>query len=142
LKDGVNNKCTKCSGNKPPSRKDNYCIECRREYNRAWERKNREKRRKCRQLPENRYVSKKKQRLKRYGLTLDEWNDMRVNQSFKCKICGTHETDCQQETLCVDHCHTTGKVRGLLCHTCNRAIGLLKDDVSLLLDAVKYLKEA
>lgn len=42
--------------------------------------------------------------------------------------------------LVVDHCHVTGKVRGLLCHNCNRALGLLKDSVDNLSKAIDYLK--
>ena len=44
--------------------------------------------------------------------------------------------------LVVDHCHATGKVRGLLCHNCNRALGLLKDKISVLKNAIQYLEGA
>jgi hypothetical protein len=44
--------------------------------------------------------------------------------------------------LMVDHCHATGKVRGLLCHNCNRALGLLKDDKSTIRRALEYLEGA
>lgn len=42
--------------------------------------------------------------------------------------------------LVVDHCHKTGRIRGLLCHNCNRALGLLQDDVGVLRKAIGYLK--
>ena len=68
----------------------------------------------------------------RYGLTYEEAMEIRRSP---CQICG------QSNELChVDHCHTTGKVRGALCPQCNTAIGLLKDDVDLLLNAVEYLQ--
>ena len=121
-------------------RKDDWCKECRRGYNRIWESKNREKRKVPRQTKEAAKKSRKKHRLKKYDLTLDQWNKMREDQNFKCFICETHEEKCQQNTLCVDHCHDTGKVRGLLCHTCNRSIGLLNDSVETLEKAILYLK--
>ena len=43
--------------------------------------------------------------------------------------------------LCVDHCHTTGNVRGLLCDTCNTALGKFRDNIDLLNEAIKYLKK-
>ena len=54
----------------------------------------------------------------------------------ECQICSsTHK-------LCIDHCHVTGKVRGMLCNSCNRGIGLLKDNPEVLMAAVKYLSNA
>ena len=47
--------------------------------------------------------------------------------------------DCSSGTLVVDHKHSTGEVRGLLCHNCNRALGLLKDDPKVLQKAMNYL---
>lgn len=49
--------------------------------------------------------------------------------------------DCSSGALVVDHDHTTGKVRGLLCHNCNRALGLLQDNKSYLQSAINYLKK-
>lgn len=69
---------------------------------------------------------------KRYGVTEEEIVD--VLDKKCCEICGATET-----RLCIDHCHETGKIRGLLCETCNTAIGKLKDDVQILKNAVKYL---
>lgn len=64
-----------------------------------------------------------------------------------CKICKRPETTVdgrygKVRTLSVDHCHKTGRVRGLLCEGCNRALGLMKDDVELLGKAIDYLKQA
>jgi hypothetical protein len=72
---------------------------------------------------------------RRYHLTLDMYEDMVLSQGDSCAICkdGTSK-------LNVDHNHTTGKVRGLLCHSCNLAIGLLKDDVQITLNAAEYIK--
>jgi len=78
-----------------------------------------------------------------YGITLDEYNQMWHNQFGKCAICREPETAIikgKKIELAVDHCHTTGKVRGLLCHHCNKALGAFKDDVCSLESAVQYLK--
>lgn len=77
-------------------------------------------------------------RLKGYGITIEYYNQMFVDQNGLCAICGGHNTN--GRPLFVDHCHTTGKVRGLLCSHCNTGIGLLKDNITILQGAIKYLK--
>ena len=69
----------------------------------------------------------------RYGITEAEYERLRTAQHGCCAICG------QKAKLCVDHDHATGKVRGLLCHNCNRALGGFKDRLDSLRNAVKYL---
>lgn len=76
---------------------------------------------------------------RRFGITLEDYNKMFEDQKGCCKICNTHQLDLKKR-LAVDHCHTTGKVRGLLCGNCNRAIGMLNDSQELLLSAINYLK--
>jgi hypothetical protein len=71
-----------------------------------------------------------------YGITIDEYDTMSLQQDGKCKICG--ETP---HKLFVDHCHSTNKVRGLLCMKCNAALGLFKDKVSNLQNAILYLDQ-
>ena len=79
---------------------------------------------------------KKDYDLKRlYGIGLEEYNDMLNAQDGGCFICGK-----QEDTLCVDHDHDTGEVRGLLCHSCNRGIGLLGDSSDTLIRAAEYLQ--
>ncbi len=73
-----------------------------------------------------------------YGLKLSEYNDMLEAQNHKCAICGQDETRFQKK-LVIDHCHDTGKVRQLLCNTCNHGLGNFKDDISLLASAIQYL---
>ena len=81
------------------------------------------------------------QRLKKeYGITVEDYNNMFTSQNGECKICQTHQKDLKKR-LAVDHCHETGKVRGLLCQKCNLGIGHLNDSVSLLEKALSYLKE-
>jgi hypothetical protein len=72
---------------------------------------------------------------KKYNLTPEAYESMASLQEFSCAICGDNTSK-----LHVDHNHTTGKVRGLLCNNCNRAIGLLKDDVQVLLKAAEYIE--
>ena len=69
-----------------------------------------------------------------YGLTEAEVDAMREAQGGLCLICQRPERD-----LVVDHCHATGHVRGLLCNSCNLALGFAKDDVDLLSRARDYL---
>ena len=80
--------------------------------------------------------------LKRYGITTDEYNVIATKQNHCCKICGNTASQgrARSKFLSVDHCHTTGTVRGLLCQKCNTGIGLLGDTHSSLLKALEYLE--
>lgn len=75
---------------------------------------------------------------KLYGITLDDYNKMFADQAGCCATCGTHNS-VTTKPLCVDHCHTTGLVRGLLCTQCNVALGLAKDNITTLQNMIKYL---
>jgi len=74
-----------------------------------------------------------------YGITLEQFEEMRISQNCSCAICGKHESQNKNKKLFVDHNHNTGKVRELLCHGCNTGIGLMQDDVDLLQKALDYL---
>lgn len=74
-----------------------------------------------------------------FGITLNDYNIILKNQKGKCAICKQKESN--GKNLSVDHDHKTGKVRGLLCNNCNRSLGLLKDDISVLKNCIKYLKK-
>jgi hypothetical protein len=63
---------------------------------------------------------------------------MLQQQNGLCAICKKTETG-KTSNLCVDHCHKTGKVRGLLCNNCNKGLGLFKDNPEVLLNASAYL---
>ena len=75
---------------------------------------------------------------KKYGITLDDYNAMLEAQGGVCAICGN--TCTTGKSLAVDHCHATGRVRGLLCGVCNRVLGYMKDDVALFRRAAEYLE--
>lgn len=92
------------------------------------------------------HMAQQEKYLKRtYGITYKTYIEMQKEQNSLCKICngvGFKMKPGQSIMLVVDHCHTTGKVRGLLCHNCNRALGLLKDSVANLNSAIIYLQGA
>lgn len=71
-----------------------------------------------------------------YGLSVEQFMEMLSNQGGVCGICGGVTLN---KSLSVDHNHTTGQVRGLLCHRCNTAIGLLNEDVEIMYKVIKYL---
>lgn len=80
-----------------------------------------------------------------YGFSIEEYKHLVKTQKNKCAICKKYETLVDYRTnkirdLSVDHCHKTNGIRGLLCSKCNMAIGLLEDNIKLLENAIKYLK--
>lgn len=75
---------------------------------------------------------------RQYGITLADYNEMSAKQSGKCAICGNGD-EVEGRRLAIDHCHNSGKVRGLLCGKCNRGLGLFYDKQELLENAISYL---
>lgn len=76
----------------------------------------------------------------RYGITLEEYDNMLKEQGGGCKICGSPDPKRKgSKHLVVDHCHATGKVRGLLCYRCNVGLGNFEDGPALVLKAYEYL---
>lgn len=78
-----------------------------------------------------------------YDISYDNYCQMYADQKGLCAICsgeGFTMKGCHKLKLVVDHCHKTGKVRGLLCHNCNRALGLLQDDIQSIENAKAYLE--
>lgn len=83
--------------------------------------------------------------LKKYGVSLDWVLKCLERQNYCCAICktkGFKMRETHKSTLNLDHCHETGKVRGLLCHNCNRALGLLQDNPVFLRRAAEYVEGA
>lgn len=68
-----------------------------------------------------------------YGLTTEAFDEMAGSQNHRCAICR------QPKKLVVDHCHATGRVRGLLCQQCNIAVGHMQDDPAIMRAAAHYL---
>lgn len=78
---------------------------------------------------------------KTYNFTFDQYEKMLDQQRGKCAICDSRLSSSRTGRLFVDHCHTTGKVRGLLCSACNHGLGLFKDSPKLLNKAINYLSD-
>ena len=77
----------------------------------------------------------------KYGLTEDKYYELLQEQNYVCAICGAAEADSKRKKFCVDHCHDTGVVRGLLCFGCNTMLGNAQDDPEILQNAIDYLKK-
>lgn len=80
----------------------------------------------------------------RYNVTVGDIESLREKQANRCAICGIHADDVKHASftynpLVIDHCHSSGKVRGLLCPPCNILLGHAKDSPKILLEAVQYL---
>ena len=75
----------------------------------------------------------------KYNISPSQWDTLFVFQNKRCAICKT-DTPSGKTGWCIDHCHKTNKVRGILCHNCNVGIGNLHDDILILEEAVRYLK--
>lgn len=73
-----------------------------------------------------------------YGITLDQRDQMIADQDYKCKCCGIDLRDIAPNHVCVDHCHKTGKVRGILCRKCNVSLGLLNEDIDRINKLAQY----
>jgi len=116
--------------------------EARKAQMKEYHKKTKEKRlAKMKEYNSNNYEKIRNQSLKYcYGITSDDYNKMFADQNGCCAICSTHQSEFKKP-LSVDHCHTTGKVRGLLCSECNLGLGKFKDDITNLENALKYLKE-
>ena len=100
----------------PENGLDTLCMSCRHE------------------LEEKRRLTS---RLKKYGLSYEKYREMERDQGYVCAICNR-----RPETLFVDHCHKTDKVRGLLCPGCNWGLGHFGDSRARLAAAQIYLREA
>lgn len=140
--------CGRCRQRKPLAdftrRKDTAarvgsCRACQTERSRRWRAANPERNRDNRRAYERRRpeVSRASYIKSRYGITAAEYDAMLVRQGGGCAIC-REQID---GSLDIDHCHTTGRVRGLLCGPCNRMLGLAKDRPEVLSAAARYLDE-
>lgn len=108
------------------------CISCCVEYNKQRRKEHPEK---------IANIERKYKFKKQYGISLDDYYEMLDKQNGTCAICKTDVPNKRTKFFAVDHCHTTGKVRGLLCSSCNRGLGLFRDNENLLFSAINYLKE-
>lgn len=140
---GQNKTCSRCGISKSVDLFSNYkhssdgkkaaCKSCQKAYNDKWDRENKEKKK-----DSARWWSIKN----KYNISKEEYLSLLESQNHKCKICNLESSDNLHNYLYVDHCHQTNEIRGLLCKSCNSLLGMAKDDVEILENAIKYLKES
>lgn len=125
--------CTRCHKRKRLTsfglcngRPRSNCKRCAAKRTRAWAKAN----------PEKYQQHVKRRNITRYGITPEQRDQMIIAQAGLCKIC-EKPMDLPQ----IDHCHTTGAVRGLLCRSCNTSLGGFGDDIDVLRRAVAYLEQ-
>lgn len=106
------------------------CKECRAGYEKL--------RRSTDNYAKRKHLIRAKALKRLYGITVEQYNDLFEVQQGKCVGCGRHQVEFSK-SLVVDHCHTTGKIRGLLCAGCNIALGNVKENTNTLLSLAHYL---
>ncbi len=146
-------RCPDCRQDKPltdfgkdrhnPSGRYGYCRPCTNER----------KRRKY-DTPEKVRAKNLRQQ---YAIEVSEYQRLLTLQGARCAVCGVHESDARKSRgrsrtdgsvtasavgLVIDHDHATGRIRGLLCTSCNGGLGLMRDSVSILASALAYLLHA
>lgn len=152
--------CSACKQEKPlskfgrrPEYRDghrNQCNPCRQERGKAYRQTEKGKaalrryyQRNKHKLPKTVHCPKATRRYKlksKYGLTTDEYSSLLKSQNGRCAICETDDPKGRHGVFVVDHCHDTGRVRGLLCNFCNVAIGRFGDTPEALMRVVDYLR--
>jgi hypothetical protein len=77
--------------------------------------------------------------IKNYGIDINDYEKIFKDQEERCAICGIALKQLNHRVLFIDHDHVSGSIRGLLCSNCNKGIGLFKDDIKILENAINYL---
>lgn len=127
--DGLQSWCKSCM-NAAVAVNQTKNLERVRETTKAWAKRNAE------YVTDYRRKNSVRRRLKRYGISREAYDAMMEQCQGKCMICRKNP----DRTLHIDHCHKTGRVRGLLCGNCNTAIGKFGDDPAVLAAAASYLR--
>ena len=107
------------------------CKACHLERTKAWKAKN---------ITASKHMEFASLLKTKYGMTTDHFEWLHEEQAGLCAICNKPETAGGRTRLSVDHDHTCGTIRGLLCHNCNTGLGKFMDQEELLLKAAEYLK--
>lgn len=150
-KDGLDYWCKDCKKAQDISYNFKPNYEGSKDCQRCNEHKDKESFYKCKRNPdglENRCKKCCQQRSRnneikrRYGINQSDYEKILKSQDGKCAICEKNNIDSEEvRRLSIDHCHETGKIRGLLCSNCNFAIGLMEDDPVILKRAINYLEK-
>lgn len=145
-KDGHQNQCIPCASvyakeyRADPERHARVLASNRRHYWANRERLLAEAKAYCEANPEKRYWTSRRSIFKRkYGITLEEYDQLLVSQGGVCEICKQPPDEASKGVLHVDHDHETGGLRSLLCTKCNSGIGLLGDDPARMRAAADYV---
>lgn len=119
-----------------------YCRECEKSYDADYlnTEHGRERRRAAGAAWQRKTRNERLVRL--YGLTVEQYDGFAERQGNRCAICRCETPGGGKTYWTIDHCHKTGRVRGLLCGQCNFGLGLFRDDVNLLAAAIAYLRSA
>lgn len=118
-----------------------YCKSCNKAKAKAWTKANPERAREQARRRSAEGRNRNSILMRKYGITAEQYAELLAAQGGVCAICGSNAPGRRDHrNLPVDHCHTSNRIRGLLCHSCNRAIGLLQDSPDLLEKAAAYLK--
>ena len=136
--------CTVCGLDKPltafvmrqthrPGKTVSQCMDCKVAYNKEYRQKNKDK------VSE---IERKSKMKKTYGIAIEDYDRMLKEQGGGCAICNSIVPSERTKYFTVDHCHETGKVRGLLCVKCNRGLGLFNDQIQRIQNAAEYLKRS
>lgn len=117
-------------------------LEKLRTSKRIWAQENKDyiKQKNKKKLLENPDLHKNYHLKSRYGVSIEEYNIMLIEQNESCEICGKHMSNFKRN-LHVDHNHTTKQVRGLLCVNCNIIIGNSFEDKNILTKVIEYLSK-
>jgi len=112
-----------------------------KEYQKQWRETHKEYRREWFKKHRGKYKERQKNYtlMRKYGISSDEYNNFFMSQNGCCKICNRHQSEFKRR-LAVDHDHKTSKVRGLLCHHCNAAIGHFFENPRTMENAITYIK--
>lgn len=146
-RDGVGSFCRDCANQ---ANRESYSRHAKNRIAKTveWAKNNPEKRKEIRRRhylkdPGKKWVSNL---MRLYNITAEEYSAMLIKQNHCCAICDKHESQNvvgnKTIRLAVDHCHDTGKIRGLLCDVCNTSIGKFKHSAELLQKAISYIQSA
>jgi hypothetical protein len=119
---------------------DTICLDCSRQKVKEWRKANPEKRKLQSKRESGKDYNHNKHLKATYGITRDEYLKKFTEQQGNCEICGDNQI-LFTKRLFVDHCHTSSKIRGLLCQSCNTLLGGAKDNKVILERAIKYLEK-
>lgn len=141
-KDGLYPQCKACRKKFDQDNKEKITVR-RKIYDEKPENKKRQSNynKKRREKPENIKREKDSHLKNNYGITIQEFEAFEKQQDERCRICKKHKSEAGRKGLHVDHNHKTGKVRGLLCTSCNQGLGRFKDNAVFLRNAADYIDE-